>query len=155
GRFAGERGGRALLAELGHQRGAVVDVGQTGVKASTGDRRLVVERDTRALPLELIDPTTPPRASSARLAAAAAFGGGATARLVRASEPAGGLVLGLPCPLDDACVPGPCTYGWEGEARLVPSILECSGRSFREVIVLNDAELAAETALASGSTRGA
>jgi hypothetical protein len=142
GRFAGERGGLALLAQLGYERGAVVDVGQTGIKASLDGRRLVVERDRQALPFEFIDPSgAPPRASGMRLSAAAAFIGGAIAEL-----DASALVLALPCPLDDACVPGPCTYGWEGETRLVQAILEASGRSFREVLVLNDAELAAETA---------
>jgi hypothetical protein len=152
GRFGGERGGLALLAELGHQRGAVVDVGQTGIKASMAGRRLVVERDCEALPFELIDPSgAPPPASDTRLATAAAFIGGAIAKLVASAglRPLA-LVLALPCPLDDACVPGPCTYGWEGEARLVTAILERSGHSFREVLVLNDAELAAETALCRG-----
>ena len=59
------------------------------------------------------------------------------------------LVLALPCPLDDACVPGPCSYGWQGEAELVPRILEVARLDAAAVLVLNDAELAAETALAS------
>ncbi len=148
GRFAGHRGGLALLAELGHERGVIVDVGQTGIKLSLGGRRLVVERDIRALPFEFIDPSgAPPRASNTRLQTAAAFIGGAIAELVRAPEgPPLALVLALPCPLDDACVPGPCTYGWEGEARLVEAILEKCRQNFREVVVLNDAELVAETA---------
>lgn len=143
-RFAGERGGLALLE--GRGGGAVVDVGQTAIKASCRGRRLVRERDLRALPLELIDPSgAPPRAAPDRLERAAAFIGAAIAELGSDGD---SLVLALPCPLDDACVPGPCTYGWAGEARLVPAILERSGKHFREVLVLNDAELAAETALA-------
>lgn len=149
GRFAGEGGGLALLRERGLAEGAVVDVGQTAIKASGRGRRLVRERDLEDLPFELIDPTgAPPRPSATRLEKAAAFIAGAIAQVTEAESGDGeGLVLGLPCPLDDACVPGACTYGWEGERSLVPAILERCGRRFREVLVLNDAELVAETAL--------
>jgi len=150
GCFAGERGGLALLRASSEADGIVVDVGQTALKASCRGHRLVRERDLGALPLELIDPAgAPPLPEPHRLQRAAAFIGDAIAEVAeRTVIDGGGLVLALPCPLDDACVPGPCTYGWQGEARLVPAILERSGLHFRDVFVLNDAELAAETALA-------
>ena len=149
GRFAGERGGLELLRELDDGDAAVVDVGQTAIKASCRGHRLVRERDRGALPLELIDPKgTPPRRSATRLETATAFIGDAIAEVAAAGGMRDGcLALALPCPLDDTCVPGPCTYGWEGEAGLVPAILERAGRRFRDVLVLNDAELVAETAL--------
>lgn len=149
GRFAGEAGGWALLRERGHAAGVVVDVGQTAVKASRPGRRLVRERDTSELPLELIDPSHPPPPRPERLERVAGFVGGAVAELLEHARPAPrALVLALPCPLDDRLVPGGCTYGWQGEGRLVPAILERAGRDLDLVLVLNDAELLAETARA-------
>jgi hypothetical protein len=143
GAFVGERGGNALLGDGGS--GVVVDVGQTAIKLSARGRRLVRARDLELLPLELIDPGgAPPRPEPRRLERAAAFIGGAIGELGARGDR---VVLALPCPVDDACVPGPCTYGWQGEAALVPAILERSKLAPREVLVLNDAELAAETAL--------
>ena len=54
------------------------------------------------------------------------------------------VVLSLPCALDDACTPGSCTYAFEGEP-LVPAILERVPPPV-EMLVLNDGELAAESA---------
>jgi hypothetical protein len=143
GAFVGERGGRALL---GHPaRGLVADVGQTAIKLSSSERRLLRARDASLLPLELVDPGgAPPRPEPQRLSRAAEFIGAAIAEL---GAPGDRWVLALPCPLDDACVPGPCSYGWQDEARLVPAIVERSRLAPCEVLVLNDAELAAETAL--------
>jgi hypothetical protein len=143
GAFVGERGGNALLGDGGS--GVVVDVGQTAIKLSARGRRLVRARDLDLLPLELIDPGgAPPRPEPRRLERAADFIGGAIAEFGSRGDR---IVLALPCPVDDACVPGPCTYGWQGEAGLVTAILERSGLAPSEVLVLNDAELAGETAL--------
>ncbi len=156
GVFAGEAGGLRLLREAG-LRGAVVDVGQTSIKASCCGRRFVRQRDHAALPLEWIDPEgAPPARSTTRLDNAARFVGDAIADALRAADSSeASLVLALPCAVDDACVPGPCTYGFSGEALLVPRALEHAQSrlaAFRihDVMVLNDAELAAESALASG-----
>jgi len=145
GAFVGERGGRALLDDASDC--LVADVGQTAIKLSARGQRLVRERDLALLPLELIDPGgAPPRPQPRRLERAAEFIGGAIGAFGSRGDR---LVLALPCPLDDACIPGPCTYGWQGEARLVAAILERTRLEPSEVLVLNDAELAAETALAS------
>src|SRR6185436_16176237 len=103
-------------------------------KLSARGRRLVRERDLALLPLELIDPGgAPPRPEPRRLERAAEFIGGAIGAF---GSRGGRLVLALPCPLDDACLPGPCTYGWQGEARLVPAILERTRLEPSEVLVL-------------------
>ncbi|MFP2905247.1 ROK family protein [Pyxidicoccus sp. 3LFB2] len=73
---------------------------------------------------------------------------GATAHHGAATPDA--LCLALPCPLDGTLIPGGCTYGWEGHASLVDDLLHASGLTGPEgggtVLVLNDAELAAEAA---------
>ena len=154
GLFAGEAGGFRLLqdAEL---PGAVIDVGQTSIKASCRGRRLIRQRDRAALPVEWIDPEgRPPARSATRLETAARFIGDAIADALSAADTSEArLVLALPCALDAACVPGPCTYGFEDEPRLVQDALEHAESRLatcriHEAIVLNDAELAAESALA-------
>ena len=147
GPFCAEPGGRALLAEVGAPAGAgagdaggaVVDVGQTAIKASGASGRRVRERDLEALPLQLIG--APRRPAAATRAAAAAFIAGAIA----AVGPASRLVLALPCPVDDAGTPGACTYGWEGDRDLVPEVLRRLDPTPDQVLLLNDAELFAES----------
>ncbi len=60
------------------------------------------------------------------------------------------MCLALPCPVDGTFIPGGCTYGWEGHASLVADLLQAAGlagaNSRGTVLVLNDAELAAEAA---------
>lgn len=154
GPFAGEAGGYRLLQETGLE-GAVIDVGQTSIKASCRGQRLIRERDHRALPLEWIDPQgAPPAPSATRFDKAVRFVAGAIGDALPGTDASEtSLVLALPCSLDAACVPGPCTYGFQDEARLVPAILQLAQERFAgrilEAIVLNDAELAAESALAT------
>lgn len=151
GRFVGERGGFALLAERGLSGGGVVDVGQTAVKVSAPGGRLWRERDLTAVPRWLIGDPRP--AGTAHVEAAVGFIADAIALLLQQARPADpALLLGLPCPLDDALTPGSCTYGWEGHA-VVPRILDAVDARANpwpgerpSAFVLNDAELAAESA---------
>jgi len=150
--FAGEAGGHALLGALGLPGGVVLDVGQTAVKASCRRVRAIRPRDPSSQPLELIDPAgARPRPSRARVGAAAALVSAAARDLVeRSGPPQPAVVLALPCPLGEDLVPGGCTYGWEGDPSLVPALVDAVacviGHSAPEVLVLNDAELAAESA---------
>lgn len=146
------RGGQALLAERGASDGAVLDVGQTSIKAAARGRRFVLPRDLDTLPLRLIDREG--RSRGAPTEATAAFVAGALIEVLvtaRPNDPC--VVLGLPCPLRDDLVPGPCTYGWEGDRRLLPEVvrrvdalLDPWPGAEPELLVLNDAELAAEAA---------
>jgi|GEM_PF-1110870 len=60
------------------------------------------------------------------------------------------LCLALPCPVDGTLIPGGCTYGWEGHASLVEDLLRTAELPCPSgggtMLVLNDAELAAEAA---------
>jgi len=145
--WAAAEAGLAWLEAQG-AAGAVVDVGQTSIKTLTASGRSLRTRDLEALPLRLIAPDGTSR--GAPTAPAASFLAQGLGAASHGSGPASHALLALPCPLDDDLVPGPCTYGWEGDRDLLPA-------AFRElddawpvgevsVAVLNDAELAAETA---------
>ena len=151
GRWIHEAGGLALLEGRGSGGGAILDVGQTSIKGSAGGRRTAWPRDLSILPRRFIleDGTS----QGAPTESAAAFIAGALIDLlhgVDAADPA--LVLGLPCPLDDDCALGPCTYGWQGDSELLPRVFAIvderlhpwSGAEPR-VLALNDAELFAES----------
>ncbi|QSQ11674.1 ROK family protein [Myxococcus landrumensis] len=125
-----------------------LDVGQTSVKCvSQQAPPRVFERDVTALPRLFIGMPRP--ADGHHIPAAVHFIAGALRSFARdtgASTP-DGLCLALPCPLDDALLPGGCTYGWEGHASLVDDLLEHADLpGSGEVLVLNDAELSAEAA---------
>ncbi|MCU0241132.1 MAG: hypothetical protein MUF51_01760, partial [Vicinamibacteria bacterium] len=153
GVFHAERGGKAILARHACPDGLVVDVGQTTIKLSARGQRRVIERDLEALPLRLIgaraapDPELGTRAAKFIAQAIAAA-------LVDCDCRSAELVLGLPCPIDDALQPGACSYGWHETPELLALIFETlapllsarlGSRAWR-AFVLNDAELAAESA---------
>jgi len=150
--WVGEPGGQAVLRQAGLPDGAVVDMGQTTIKASARGVRVVKKRDVGVLPYRFIDASGHSRGGATE--AAAAFLAGALADLLAAATPAdAAVVLALPCPLDGACTPGPCTYGWEGDRALLPRALQIVDERAHpwpgarpRVLVLNDAELAAVSA---------
>jgi hypothetical protein len=127
-----------------------VDVGQTAVKASGGGQRLLIERDRELLPLLYIEPGHPPQPDPKRTRAAVELIAGAAASVL-ALAGSGAMVLALPGPIGRELLPGPCTYGWEGDRKLLPELLvalDSACPDGGEVLLLNDAELAAETARA-------
>jgi len=148
GRFAGASGSGAVLVRETGSPGPVVDVGQTSVKGVSGSRRIVHPRDFGALPRLYIDPDRPPPPDPDRGRRAAAFVARACAGLL-AERTTASLLLALPGPLGDELLPGPCTYGWQGDRSFFPALLDRLGRCAPgggELLVLNDAELAAEAA---------
>ncbi len=143
GRFAGERGGLALLAAAGATAPLVVDVGQSAVKLSGAFGRAVVERDFVALPI------APDAFDAASRAATRRFVADAIARTVTSAPD--GIVLALPSRLDDALLPEGSTYaGMAGDARFVDEVLRGVGDGIA-THVLNDAELAALSARAEAA----
>lgn len=152
GPWVAEEGGRALLVQAGAPAGLVADVGQTALKASAGGIRLLRERDLGRLPLRLIGPDG--RSGGADTGTAASFLAGALAEALARGRPRDPcLLLALPCAVSDDGVPGACTYGWQDDRSLLPALLErldAAGRPWPgaepELLLLNDAELAAETA---------
>lgn len=151
GQWLHEAGGLALLEERGNGNGAILDVGQTSIKGLAGGRRMAWPRDLSILPRRFIleDGTS----QGAPTEPAAAFIAGALIDLLRGVDRANrALILSLPCPLDDDCVLGPCTYGWQGDGELLPRIFAMVDERLHPwpgaeplVLVLNDAELFAES----------
>ncbi|NTX51012.1 ROK family protein [Myxococcus sp. CA039A] len=143
-RFAPAYAGFALVAA---RTPLVLDVGQTSIKCARPGVQRVFERDLHTLPRLFIGMPRP--TDGHHIVAAVHFIANALRACTRnlghlAVE---GVCLALPCPLDEALVPGGCTYGWEGHASLVTDILEEAALpGGGEVLVLNDAELAAEAA---------
>jgi hypothetical protein len=147
-RFAPVRAGLRMLESPRHARPVALDVGQTSIKCASRRALRVFERDTTALPPRFIG--TPRPEDGHHVTAAVRFIAEALRTFV-AQRPPDALCLALPCPLDEALVPGGCTYGWEGHAPLVADILQAAGLPGPDggggtVLVLNDAELAAEAA---------
>ncbi|MCP3163205.1 ROK family protein [Myxococcus qinghaiensis] len=122
----------------------VLDVGQTSIKCASPGAQRVFERDLNELPRLFIGMPRP--VDGHHIVAAVRFIANALRTCARDLK-VEGMCLALPCPLDEALVPGGCTYGWEGHASLVADILEEAALpGGGEVLVLNDAELAAEAA---------
>jgi hypothetical protein len=125
GQFAAGPGGLRLA---GTPRPLVVDVGQTALKLMWRDGRLRVERDGERPDLR-------------------AFISGAIDRARRQAGPIDAVVLALPSEIDDALLPGACSYpGLAGDARLVTDLLARAQLADVPALILNDAELAAVTA---------
>ncbi|MCY1017778.1 ROK family protein [Pyxidicoccus sp. MSG2] len=147
-RFAAARAGLRLLEPLRLASPVAIDVGQTSIKCASPSGQRVFERDTAAVPFRLIG--TPRPEDGHHVRAAVRFIGDALHTFVEQAVPLDALCLALPCPLDAALMPGGCTYGWEGHAPLVADVLHAAGLTGPErggtVLVLNDAELAAEAA---------
>jgi hypothetical protein len=125
GQFAAAPGGLALA---GTPRPLVVDVGQTAIKLMWRDGQLRVDRQEERPDLR-------------------AFIAGAIARARALAGPIDGVVLALPSEIDDALVPGACSYAeLGGDAQLVADVLARARLCDVPTRVLNDAELAAVTA---------
>ncbi len=154
-RFASVLAGLRLLEDLRPGLPFSVDVGQTSIKCASPMQLHVFERDTAAVPRLFIGM---PRPEDRRhVTAAIRFIAGAMHTMGRLLPRApDAICLGLPCPLDDALVPGGCTYGWEGHATLVADILRTASLPGKggTVRVLNDAEMAAESARSNAAIQG-
>jgi hypothetical protein len=143
GAFCGEAGGFALLGERG---GLVLDAGQAALKVSWTPRgRSHVARDFSSLPANV----EPAAAHRERLRE---FFGGAIARAVeQAGRTPERAVVALPAELDDTLVPGACSYpSLAGDGALIGDVMARAGLAGAPVLALNDAELAALSARASG-----
>jgi hypothetical protein len=123
--FAAGPGGLALA---GTARPLVVDVGQTAIKLVWRAGQLRCDRVEERPDLR-------------------AFIGAAITRALALAGPIDAVVLALPAQIDDALVPGRCSYGdLEGDAALVGDVLGQARLEAVPALVLNDAELAAVTA---------
>ena len=134
GRFLGVAGGFSLL----DGPGLVCDVGQSAIKLAWPGGRALVERDFGTLPVRSRSD------DAAHRAALIEYLGGALRRAPRLPR----LVLALPAALSSNGNPEGSSYpGMAGDVDLVTDALACAGMSGTETLLLNDAELAALSAL--------
>ena len=147
-RFAPVHAGLRMLEAQGSTMPICVDVGQTSIKCARPGSTRVFERDLSLLPPLYIGQPRPTDGHHIRDTVAFIAGALSTFLAEDARRAPDALCLALPCPLDEALTPGGSTYGFEGASSLVPDILASAGLPEHggPVLVLNDAELAAESA---------
>jgi hypothetical protein len=147
GRYAGETGGRLILQELGLQ-GMICDLGQTGLKISWAGQRWAFERDLNVLPIRKDKASLQEKGAQRR-----ALRQFMAAAIRQAVDEAGegapeALVCALPSSLDRWGQPRGSSYcGMTNDTQLLPDSLELAGWNAGHIILLNDAELAAVSAL--------
>jgi len=129
-----ERGGRAILARAG-VRGLVVDLGQSRLKVSGVERR-VLGRDLGRIPISARPVDGRGREALVEFVADAL-------REAVAEECPEALVLALPCEIGDDGAVGTCSYPWDAGSPIVQEILLRAGLARLPGWLLNDAELAA------------
>lgn len=155
-RFAPVRAGLRMLEAKGARSPLCVDVGQTSIKLARAGATRVVERDLTTLPPLFIGQPRPADGHHIRDTVAFIAGALRTFLAEGTGEPPDALCLALPCPMDEHLMPGGCTYGFEGAGSLVQDILAQAGLpdTGGPVFVLNDAELAAESARRAPQVKG-
>lgn len=140
-------GGMALLKQRGLD-GWVIDVGQTALKLSctVAGVRLQKQRDWERLPMrddaEPVDVAAQRRLLREFLASSLRDLHDATQLWPAA------MMAALPSRLDDHGVPQKCSYvGMNGDVTLLPDAMRMAGMPEAPLFVLNDAEMAAVSAL--------
>jgi hypothetical protein len=149
GMFAGEEGGLAILEEL-ECRGMVCDLGQTMFKVSWAGRRWAFARDVMVLPHSRDVPEQSIELKGAQRRALRRFIA-ESLRTALAEADAGtpeGVVFALPSAMDKWGQPMGSSYiGMHMDTQLVTHALELAGLPDLPHWLLNDAELAATSAL--------
>lgn len=129
-----ERGGHAILKRAG-KRGLVVDLGQSALKISGGERR-VYPRDLTRVPIS----RRPVDGRGRR--ELIAFVAEGLREATNAGRPEA-IVMALPCEIDADARLGTCSYPWSAGDSVVEEFLAAAGLEGVPVWLLNDAELAA------------
>jgi predicted NBD/HSP70 family sugar kinase len=128
GRFVGELGGRSI----GGASAVIFDMGQTAIKVSRDGVRRVYDRPPPEMGPDGCD------------LAGIAFIKQVVSTELAAAGPGARGVLAVPGDVRDDLTPGPSNYRWQGRTGFLRELLPPDGDY--DVLVLNDAELAAESA---------
>ena len=150
GMYAGEEGGLAMLEELDCERGIVCDLGQTMFKVSWAGRRWAFARDLAALPLYGgTGAHTIMEKGEQRCVLRRFIAGSLRAVVSEAADGAPeGVIFALPSALDKWGQPAGSSYiGMSMDTQLVTDALELAGLPDIPHWLLNDAELAATSAI--------
>lgn len=142
--FAGEAGGNFLLGQ--HDlTGWILDLGQSALKISAAGQQHTWPRDLTRLPIRGNGASASECGQRAELRHFLADALRACSQIV--DHLPEGLVCALPSRLDDAGVPEGSSYiGMGSDATLLPEALALAGFGPTQILVLNDAELAATSA---------
>lgn len=125
----------AKRAIFGEAPMIVMDAGQTAIKGYTETGgKILFPRDTKLIPFG--------GPAENKADAAIEFIAESLSTLLTDAATNVPLLMSLPAPLDDACVPGETNYGFGGRANVVKEILDLAEAGERKVYVCNDAELA-------------
>ncbi|HJL14309.1 MAG TPA: hypothetical protein RMH99_01565 [Sandaracinaceae bacterium LLY-WYZ-13_1] len=157
GPFAGEVGGRAFLSRRKRRGGVVLDVGQTGPKASSlragVSRRVRAPRDPELLPIERPEGEALPAEVRERAYRALVTQLGEVVAEVAWPPTDPALVIGLPATVDDDGIPGPSTFAGLAGRDVTGDLLDALAprlpgahpwlRQPGRLWVMNDAELTA------------
>ncbi len=147
--FAGEEGGFAMLEELGCS-GMVCDLGQTQMKVSWQGRRWICPRDYAAMPHYEKSAAYSLDQKAAQRLKLRRFIAGIIRRTILETDDGSpeGIVFALPAEIDSWGQPLGSSYiGMHMDTQLVTHALELAGLPDIPHWLLNDAELAATSAL--------
>lgn len=142
----GQNEGLRLLRGLGSTTGWICDLGQSCFKISCATHRMQFERDLKRLPIGIGGPEESLRDQRRELREW-------LTECIRVFATNAGLpdalLFALPSRLDDQAVPEGSSYiGMAGDRSLFADVIDAGGLNPREVLAINDAELAALDALA-------
>ena len=149
--FPGQKEGLHLLREQGSTTGWICDLGQTGFKICSANLRMQFERDLKRLPIRVngTEELIPDQRRELR-----EWMAGCVRHFARKDGSPDAVLFALPSRLDDWAVPEGSSYiGMAGDRSLFVDVLDAGGLNPREVLALNDAELAALDAFAEPMLR--
>ncbi len=142
--FSGVVGGNKILANYG-LTGLVVDVGQTQIKIANAGELHRFKRDFSAIPIRN-DKANDQDATQLQLLIGY-ISSSITQSIKNMAKPQG-MILALPCDIDNDGVLGGSSYtGMKGNTDLIDLIIHHAGLEGVQVLLLNDAELTASSAL--------
>jgi hypothetical protein len=145
GNMAAERGGFGILEEFG-KSGWVLDLGQTRLKVASRECRMSFERDYQKLPVrgEETDAIVAEQRQLLREFVSSGLKKLAAEQNNRLPE---AMVIALPCHIGDGGeLDGSSYVGMRGDQWFVSDVMQLAGMASVEVLLLNDAELAAHGA---------
>ncbi|MES2824109.1 MAG: hypothetical protein V4732_10945 [Pseudomonadota bacterium] len=142
--FSGVPGGNKILANHGLE-GIVIDLGQTQIKIANAGELHTFKRDFAAIPIRS---ETESEQDAVQLQSFVRYVSSSIAETIKNTVKPKGIVLALPCDIDNDGVLGGSSYaGMKGNADLVDSIIHHANLEDVQVLLLNDAELTAASAL--------
>lgn len=144
--YPGRKEGLRLLASMGNTTGWVCDLGQTSFKICANTCRMRFQRDFVHLPgrKDALDNTRDNQRKMLRTWLSESI-----CHFLALARPPDAILFAMPSRLNDEAVPEASSYiGMEGDSALIADAISNAGVHPGNVLVVNDAELAAMEALA-------